>query len=345
MKEDLGKQSIESLGEFGLINHLTAAFNASNSSTVFGVGDDCAVIVRDEATYTLVSSDLFLENIHFDLMYVPLKHLGYKVISASISDVYAMNGMAEQVVVNIGLSSRFPLEAIEELYEGIQKACEHFQVDLVGGDTSSSSKGLMLSVTAIGKVSKSRISYRKGAKTNDIIMVSGDLGRPYLGLQILEREKSVFLANPNIQPELAPFDPLIKKQLMPEARKDVISLLEQLGVVPSSMIDISDGLASELKHLCAASKLGCIIHEEKLPYHEDTMLLASEFNLSPLTCAMNGGEEYELLFSVSQEDFLALKGNPHFTPIGYFTEEDGIAQLMDQSGSIHEIKAQGWAHF
>jgi thiamine-monophosphate kinase len=292
-----------------------------------------------------VSSDLFLENIHFDLMYVPLKHLGYKAISASISDVYAMNGMAEQVVVNIGLSSRFPLEAIEELYEGIQKACEHFQVDLVGGDTSSSSKGLMLSVTAIGKVEKSKISYRKGAKTNDIIMVSGDLGRPYLGLQILEREKSVFLANPNIQPELAPYDPLIKKQLMPEARKDVISLLQQLGVVPSAMIDISDGLASELKHLCAASNLGCIIHEEKLPYHEDTMLLAPEFNLSPLTCAMNGGEEYELLFSVSQQDFLTLKGNPHFTPIGYFTEEHGLAQLMDQAGSIHEIKAQGWAHF
>jgi thiamine-monophosphate kinase len=203
----------------------------------------------------------------------------------------------------------------------------------------------MLSVTAIGKVEKSKISYRKGAKTNDIIMVSGDLGRPYLGLQILEREKSVFLANPNIQPELAPYDPLIKKQLMPEARKDVISLLQQLGVVPSAMIDISDGLASELKHLCAASNLGCIIHEEKLPYHEDTMLLASEFNLSPLTCAMNGGEEYELLFSVSQQDFLTLKGNPHFTPIGYFTEEHGLAQLMDQSGSVHEIKAQGWAHF
>jgi thiamine-monophosphate kinase len=176
-------------------------------------------------------------------------------------------------------------------------------------------------------------------------MVSGDLGRPYLGLQILEREKSVFLANPNIQPELAPYDPLIKKQLMPEARKDVISLLQQLGVVPSAMIDISDGLASELKHLCAASNLGCIIHEEKLPYHEDTMLLAPEFNLSPLTCAMNGGEEYELLFSVSQQDFLTLKGNPHFTPIGYFTEEHGLAQLMDQAGSIHEIKAQGWAHF
>jgi thiamine-monophosphate kinase len=345
MKEDLEKKSIESLGEFGLINHLTAAFNVSNSSTVLGIGDDCAVIERDESTFTLVSSDLFLENIHFDLMYVPLKHLGYKAISASISDVYAMNGMAEQVVVNIGLSSRFPLEAIEELYEGIQKACEHFQVDLVGGDTSSSSKGLMLSVTAIGKVEKSKISYRKGAKTNDIIMVSGDLGRPYLGLQILEREKSVFLANPNIQPELAPYDPLIKKQLMPEARKDVISLLQQLGVVPSAMIDISDGLASELKHLCAASNLGCIIHEEKLPYHEDTMLLAPEFNLSPLTCAMNGGEEYELLFSVSQKDFLTLKGNPHFTPIGYFTEEHGLAQLMDQAGSIHEIKAQGWAHF
>lgn len=345
MKEDSEKKSIESLGEFGLINHLTAPFNTSNSSTIFGVGDDCAVINRDELTYTLVSSDVFLENIHFDLMYVPLKHLGYKAISASISDVYAMNGTAEQVVVSLGVSSRFPLEAIEELYEGIKRACDQFQVDLVGGDTSSSSKGLMLSISAIGKVDKSNIAYRKGAKPNDIIMVSGDLGRPYLGLQILEREKSVFLANPSIQPELAPFDPLIKKQLMPEARKDVISLLQQLNVVPSAMIDVSDGLASELRHLCTASNLGCIIHEDKLPYHEDTMLVASEFNLSPLTCAMNGGEEYELLFSVSQADFLKLKGNPHFTPIGYFTEAQGQAQLMDQSGALHEIKAQGWSHF
>jgi thiamine-monophosphate kinase len=256
-----------------------------------------------------------------------------------------MNARAEQVLLGVGLSSRFPLEAMEEFYEGVRNACTFYNVHLIGGDTSSSSKGLMISITAIGSVNKSDIVYRGGANTNDILMVSGDLGRPYLGLQILEREKSVFLANPTIQPELAPFDPLIKKQLMPEARKDVIGLLSQLDVVPTSMIDISDGLASELIHLCTKSKLGCIIHEEKIPYHEDTMLVASEFNLSPLTCAMNGGEEYELLFSVTQADFIKLKGNPHFTPIGYFTEELGIAQLMDQSGALHEIKAQGWTHF
>ena len=345
MNEEQSKKSIEALGEFGLIDHLTANFQHQNPATVYGVGDDCAVIERDENSYSVVSTELFLENIHFDLMYVPLKHLGFKVISASVSDIYAMNARAEQVLLGVGLSSRFPLEAMEEFYEGVRNACTFYNVDLIGGDTSSSSKGLMISITAIGSVNKSDIVYRGGANTNDILMVSGDLGRPYLGLQILEREKSVFLANPTIQPELAPFDPLIKKQLMPEARKDVIGLLSQLDVVPTSMIDISDGLASELIHLCTKSKLGCIIHEEKIPYHEDTMLVASEFNLSPLTCAMNGGEEYELLFSVTQADFIKLKGNPHFTPIGYFTEELGIAQLMDQSGALHEIKAQGWTHF
>ena len=345
MNQDQEKNSIERLGEFGLIKHLTSGFALHNSSSIVGVGDDCAVIHRDDTTFTLISSELFLENIHFDLMYVPLKQLGFKAISASVSDVYAMNGMAEQVTVNIGFSSRFPLEAIEELYEGIRGACDFFNVDLIGGDTSSSSKGLMISVTAIGKVDKHKVAYRRGASSKDIIMVSGDLGSAYLGLQILEREKSVFLANPNIQPELAPYDPLIKKQLMPEARVDVVKLLEELGVVPTSMIDISDGLASELIHLCEANKLGCVIHEEKIPYQEDTMLVATEFNISPLTCAMNGGEDYELLFSVSQKDFDKLKGNPHFTPIGYYTDEEGTAKLIDQSGIIHELKAQGWNHF
>ncbi len=345
MNQDQKKNSIEQLGEFGLIKHLTSNFISRNSSSIAGVGDDCAVIDRDETSFTLISSDLFLENIHFDLMYVPLKQLGYKAISASVSDVYAMNGMAEQVTVNIGFSSRFPLEAIEELYDGIRRACDFFKVDLVGGDTSSSSKGLMISVTAIGKVDKHKVAYRSGASSKDILLVSGDLGSAYLGLQILEREKSVFLSNPNIQPELAPYDSLIKKQLMPEARIDVIQLLDELGVVPTSMIDVSDGLASELIHLCESNNLGCVIHEEKIPYQEDTMLVSTELNLSPLTCAMNGGEDYELLFSVAQADFDKIKGNPYFTPIGYFTDEKGTATLMDQSGQIHELKAQGWNHF
>lgn len=345
MKDDSIKKSIDNLGEFGLIEHLTSPFNNQNKATVFGVGDDCAVLARDEMSYTLVSTDLFLENVHFDLMYVPLKHLGFKVVSASISDVYAMNGMAEQVLVSVGLSSRFPLEAIEELYEGIRNACEYYGVDLVGGDTSSSTKGLVISVTAIGAVEKSKIAYRSGAKENDIILVTGDLGRPYLGLQILEREKSVFLANPNIQPELEAYDGLVKRQLMPEARKDVVDLLAALGVVPSAMIDISDGLASELLHINEKSGRGCVVHEEKIPFHEDTLLLASDLGISPLTCAMNGGEEYELLLTVSQNDFLKLKGNPHFTPIGYITEPLSASFLMDKAGGLHEIKAQGWKHF
>ena len=345
MNEETPRKSIDNLGEFGLIDHLTSAFNNSVGTTVYGVGDDCAVLDRDDSSYALISTDLFLENVHFDLMYVPLKHLGFKVISASISDIYAMNGQAEQVLVSIGLSSRFPLEAMEEFYEGIRNACTYYNVDLVGGDTSSSAKGLSISVTAYGWVSKSKIAYRSGAKMNDIILVTGDLGRPYLGLQILEREKTVFLENPSIQPELDAYDNLVKRQLMPEARKDIVSLLFSMDVVPSSMIDISDGLASELLHLSKNSGLGCVVHEDKIPYHEDTLLVSSELGISPLTCAMNGGEEYELLLTVNQVDFIKLQGNPYFTPIGYVTDTASVPCLMDKAGSLHEIKAQGWAHF
>lgn len=339
------KISIENLGEFGLIEHLTSTFTQKLSKTVTGVGDDCAVIDRNENDYTLISKELFLENIHFDLMYVPLKQLGFKVVSASVSDIYAMNGTAEQILIGLGVSSRFPIEALEEFYEGVRNACAHFQVELIGGDTSSSAKGLVVSVTAIGKVEKSKITYRKGGKPNDILLVSGDLGRPYLGLQILEREKSVFLSNPNIQPELSQFDTLVKKQLMPVARKDLVDLLKSLDLIPTSMIDISDGLSSEVLHLCKASKVGCVIYENKLPYHEDTQLTATDFQLSPLTCALHGGEEYELLLSVKPEDFDKIKGNPYFTPIGYFTNEDQGRYLCDSSESYHELKAQGWRHF
>lgn len=343
-KEEL-KPSIESLGEFGLIKHLTDSFSSQNQNTVLGIGDDCAVIARDDKSFTLHSTDLFIENIHFDLMYVPLKHLGFKVISASVSDVYAMNGTPEQVFVSLAFSSRFPLEAIEELYEGIKSACSLYKVDLAGGDTSSSNKGLLISVGVIGRVEKNKITYRKGAKVNDIIMVSGDLGRPYLGLQILEREKSVFLSNSNIQPELEAFDPLIKKQLMPEARFDAIDVLNKLDIIPSAMIDVSDGLASELIHLSMAGTLGCVVYEDKIPYHEMTLTTASDFGLSPLTCAMNGGEEYELLFSISPSDFPKIQGNPLFTPIGHFTESKEGCRFVDNGGQQHELKAQGWAHF
>ncbi|NBP28088.1 MAG: thiamine-phosphate kinase [Flavobacteriia bacterium] len=338
-------QSIEELGEFGLIKRLVKTSKESNSSTVFSVGDDCAVLERNDQCYTLISKDVMLENIHFDLMYVPLKQLGFKAVSAAISDIYAMNGKAEQVLVAIAASSRFPLEALDDLYQGIHHACAVFMVDLVGGDTSSSVQGLMISVSAVGVVEKTKIAYRSGGKPNDILMVSGDLGRPYLGLQILEREKAVYLSNPQIQPELERFDALVKKQLMPNARKDVVELLANLEVIPTSMIDISDGLASELLHLCQSGSLGCSVYENKLPFHEETMLMSSEFNLTPLTCAMNGGEEYELLFSVSQEDFDKIKGNPYFTPIGYFTPKEEGRLLVDNAGVAHELKAQGWRHF
>jgi len=338
-------KSIDHFGEFGLIDHLTQDFVPQNASTVLGVGDDCAVIEKDAKHFTLVSKDVMIENIHFDLMYVPLKQLGYKAVSCAVSDIYAMNGTAEQILLAIGVSSRFPLEAVEEFYLGVRHACVHYGVDLVGGDTSSTSQGLMISVTVIGKVEKDKICYRSGGKPTDILMVTGDLGRPYLGLQILEREKNVFLSNPTIQPELERFDTLVKKQLMPTARKDMVELLESLQVVPTSMIDISDGLASEVLHLCNTGKVGCCIYENKLPFHEDTLLMASDFNLIPATCAMNGGEEYELLFSVAQRDYPKIQGNPHFTPIGYYVSASEGCYFEDNSGVKHQINAQGWRHF
>jgi thiamine-monophosphate kinase len=339
------EKSIETLGEFGLIDHLTRNSKQFSSGTHLGIGDDCAVLMANDEEYLLVSKELLLEGIHFDLTYVPLSHLGFKAISASVSDIYAMNGKPTQVLVGLGVSSRFTLEAVDSLYEGIHRAAAMYGVDLVGGDTTSSVNGLTLSVTVLGSVAKGKITYRKGASVNDILMVSGDLGRAYLGLQVLEREKAVFMANPTIQPELDAFDFLVKKQLMPEARKDVVEVLAALGVTPTSMIDISDGLASEALHLCKASALGCVLFENKMPYHEDVVLNAETFGLAPLTCAMNGGEDYELLFSVSPQDFEQIKGNPHFTPIGYFTDLHGGAKLQDNQGALHEITAQGWRHF
>jgi thiamine-monophosphate kinase len=339
------RTELSDLGEFGLIDRLTAGFEKQNSSTIFGVGDDAAVLERNKTEYTLISTDYLLEGIHFNLMYTPLKHLGYKAVAVNVSDICAMNGTAEQITVSLAISNRFPLEAIEELYEGIKLACETFKVDLVGGDTSSSSSGLCMSITVIGRVKKSDVVYRSGAKEHDLLCVSGDLGGAYMGLQILEREKEVFNANPNIQPDLDGHDYIVGRQLKPEARADVLKILEELKVKPTSMIDISDGLASEVMHLCKASNVGCHLYDEKIPIDAKTSMTAIEFNVNPNTAALNGGEDYELLFTVKQADYEKVGANPNITIIGHITHAQDGCYLIDKSGAAVELKAQGWQHF
>ena len=288
---------------------------------------------------------MLVEGIHFDLTYHPLKHLGYKSVTTNISDIYSMNGFANQITINLGLSNRFSLNAIEEFYKGVKIACEEYNIDLVGGDTTSSKTGLIISVSAIGNVLKNKLTLRKTAKKNDIICVSGDLGRSYIGLQILEREKSVFLTNPEMQPELSNYSDLIEKQLKPKARKDLIEKLSEFNIIPNSMIDISDGLASDLIHLSVQSNLGVKIYEEKLPILKSTILTANELNLNPTTCALNGGEDYELLFSVNEKDYNMLKDNDiDITSIGYFTSNKKC-NLVSKEGETISLKAQGWKHF
>jgi thiamine-monophosphate kinase len=334
--------TIESIGKFGLIERLTNNLTLTNPHTVLGVGDDSAIIELSDKESLLLTTDLLVEGIHFNLMYVPLKHLGYKAVSIGISDICAMNGKAEQITVSIAVSSKFPVEALDELYDGINLACDDFHVDLVGGDMSSSVAGLVISISAVGRVESNKITLRSGAKANDIIMVSGTLGASYLGLQILERENEVFKVNPVVQPELDGFDALIKRQLKPEARIDIVELLENLGIVPTSMIDISDGLASDLFHLCEKSNLGCQLFEEKIPMDDLTKITAIDFNISPTTCALNGGEDYELLFTVAQIDFEKIAGNPSFTPIGYMITQEEGKHLIDSNGELIPLKAQGW---
>jgi len=334
--------TIESIGKFGLIERLTNNLSLTNPHTVLGVGDDSAILELSDKESLLLTTDLLVEGIHFNLMYVPLKHLGYKAVSTGISDICAMNGTAEQITVSIAVSSKFPVEALDELYDGINLACDDFHVDLVGGDMSSSVSGLVISISAVGRVESSKITLRSGAKANDIIMVSGTLGASYLGLQILERENEVFKVNPVVQPELDGFDALIKRQLKPEARIDIVELLENLGIVPTSMIDISDGLASDLFHLCEKSNLGCQLFEEKIPMDDLTKITAIDFNISPTTCALNGGEDYELLFTVAQIDFEKIAGNPSFTPIGYMITQEEGKHLIDSNGELIPLKAQGW---
>ncbi|WP_296637800.1 thiamine-phosphate kinase [Polaribacter sp.] len=335
------KTSLAELGEFGLISHITKYFKLNQETTVKAVGDDAAVLEASEQQ-TLVTTDLLIEGVHFDLSYMPLKHLGYKSVMVNLSDVYAMNGTAEQITVSIAVSNRFLLEAIEELYAGIQLACDTYKVDLIGGDTTSSTKGILISVTAIGKANKEDIVYRNTAKETDLIVVSGDLGAAYLGLQVLEREKQVFKVDPNNQPDLDNYTYLIERQLKPEARKDVAGLLKELEVKPTAMIDISDGLSSELFHICTQSKVGCKIYEDKLPLDPQVISACEEFELDSTMVALSGGEDYELLFTVPISDFDKVKGNPNFSIIGHITEENQGLQLITRANQEIELKAQGW---
>ncbi|MCI2229404.1 thiamine-phosphate kinase [Polaribacter sp. MSW13] len=335
------KTSLAELGEFGLINHITKYFKLQNPSSIKGIGDDAAVIDASEKQ-TLVTTDLLIEGVHFDLSYMPLKHLGYKAVMINLSDVYAMNGVAEQITVSIAVSNRFPLEAIEELYAGIQLACETYQVDLIGGDTTSSTKGMLISITAIGKAAKEDIVYRNTAKETDLIVVSGDLGAAYLGLQVLEREKQVFKVDPNNQPDLDNYTYLIERQLKPEARKDIAALLKELDIKPTSMIDISDGLSSEVMHICSQSKVGCKIYEDKLPLDPQVISTCEEFELDSTMVALSGGEDYELLFTVPIADFDKIKGNPNFSVVGHITAENQGLNLVTRAGQEIALKAQGW---
>ena len=333
--------SIESLGEFGLIDHLTNGITTKNSSTVKGIGDDAAVIDMGDK-YQLVSTDLLVEGVHFDLSYMPLKHLGYKAVAINVSDICAMNGDAKQITLGLALSNRYTVEALEELYDGIKLACEHYGVDLVGGDTTSSTSGLMISVTVLGEVEKDKITYRSGAKVNDLVVCTGDLGAAYLGLQILNREKEMFKENPTIQPDLTGNDYVLRRQLKPEAAIKYTRILKELDIVPTSMIDISDGLSSEALHLSKSSEVGITLHEDKIPVDYTAMNLANEFNMNPIFCALSGGEDYELLFTIGQEHYEKLKKDPDFTIVGFVTDKSEGNNFIANDGSSHPLTAQGW---
>ncbi|GAA4109161.1 thiamine-phosphate kinase [Aquimarina addita] len=335
------RTSLSELGEFGLIDHLTKKFNIVQESTVFGIGDDAAVLDFKDKKCVL-TTDLLIEGVHFDLSYVPLKHLGYKAVVVNLSDVYAMNATATQVTVSIAISNRFPLEALEELYAGIQAAAKVYNIDVVGGDTTSSTTGLMISITALGYADEENLVYRNGAGESDLLVVTGDLGAAYLGLQILEREKQVFLANPNSQPDLDMYSYLIERQLKPEARKDIQGLLKALEVTPTSMIDISDGLSSEVIHLCKKSNVGVNLYEDKIPLDPSVIAVCEEFKLNSTTVALNGGEDYELLFTIKQDDFPKIKANPNLSIVGHMTNESSGMGLVTRANEKIELQAQGW---
>ncbi|WP_396194390.1 thiamine-phosphate kinase [Flavobacterium sp.] len=332
---------LSQLGEFGLISHLTQHFEVKQASTLKSIGDDAAVL-DFKGKKTVVSTDLLIEGVHFDLSYMPLKHLGYKAVVVNLSDIAAMNAKPTQITVSIAVSNRFPLEALEELFEGIAMAAKIYKVDVVGGDTTSSQKGLIISITAIGEANEEEIVYRNGAKNGDLLIVTGDLGSAYMGLQVLEREKQVFQVNPNNQPDLDAYTYLIERQLKPEARTDIRELLEKLEVKPTSMIDISDGLSSEIIHVCKQSNVGCNLYEEKIPVDPQFINVCEEFNIDSTTVAINGGEDYELLFTITLEDFDKIKANPNFTVIGHMTQESEGTHLITRANTKIPLKARGW---
>jgi thiamine-monophosphate kinase len=338
------RTEVSILGEFGLIDHLTKNFEIQNVSTILSVGDDGAVIDHF-GRQTVITTDLLVEGIHFDLMYTPMKHLGYKCVVANLSDIYAMNATPTQITVSIAFSNRFSLEALDEFYEGIFIACEKYGVDLVGGDTSSSTKGFIISVTAIGEVAPDKFVKRSTAQKGDLICVSGDLGAAFLGLTLMEREKKIFLENPKVQPDLENEDYIVRRLLKPEARKDIIDFFEQIEIIPTSMMDISDGLSSEVLHLCKQSNLGCRIYEDKLPIHDDSRQAAFKFGLDPTVCALNGGEDYELLFTLKQEDHDKITLNEEISVVGYMADQEEGSKLLSKGGNTFDIIAQGWSAF
>jgi thiamine-monophosphate kinase len=339
------RTELDELGEFGLIKHLTRNFGKMNKSTLKGVGDDAAVIQYGSGNATVISTDMLVENVHFDLIYTPLKHLGYKAIMVNLSDIYAMNAYPRQVLVSMAISNKYSVEALDEIYEGMRMACVQQGVDLVGGDSTSSLKGMTLSITAIGEQATDKIVYRSGAKAGDLICVSGDLGAAYVGLQLLEREKSVFLANPNMQPEFEGQNYLVGRILKPEARKDMVEFFESVKLLPTSMIDISDGLSSEVLHICNQSKCGAIIEEMHVPVSELTYQKALDFNTDPMVCAMHGGEDYELLFTIDPKDAEKIKYNLEISIIGEIVPEKDGVRLQTKAGRMHDLIAQGWRHY
>lgn len=343
MKEK--RTELGDIGEFGLIERLKSKFTKVQESTALDIGDDAALIDKGDK-YSVVTTDMLLEGVHFDLSYMPLPHLGYKSIAVNVSDLAAMNATPQQVTVSIALSNRFSVEAVEALYSGIEAACKDYKVDLIGGDTTSSKSGLVISVTAIGEVEKDNVTKRSTAQKNDIVCVTGDLGGAYMGLQILEREKQAFIANPDMQPNLSKYEYIVGRQLRPRARMDVIHELAEEGVVPTSMMDISDGLASELFHIATQSKVGIRVIEENVPIDKETFdTAAMEFKIDPITAAMNGGEDYELLFTVSQADYEKIKRQKDVSIVGFVTEEKEGVNLVTKQEQVVPIKAQGWNHF
>jgi thiamine-monophosphate kinase len=338
--KNISKTSLKELGEFKLIKSLTDQFDVKNKSTIKSIGDDAAILSFNKKI--VVSTDLLVEGVHFNLAYTPLKHLGYKAVMVNLSDINAMNAIATQITVSIAVSNRFSLESLEELYKGIKLATDGYGVDLIGGDTTSSTAGLTISITAIGEVSEDKIIYRNGANINDLLVVTGDLGSAFMGLKVLERENEVFKVNPNNQPDLDQYTYLVERQLKPESRKDIINLLRDLKVKPTSMIDISDGLSSEIIHICKQSDVGCNLYEEKIPMDPQLISTCEEFEIDSTTIALNGGEDYELLFTISQKDFPKIKANPNFTVIGHMTEKNSGINLVLRNDSVVELKSRGW---